>query len=311
METKMLTEILEYLDSERRLIHYYKDLYAIYLLHSSLESSKNKKLSTVRQSRFGKLLERPIVKEIAASCGGGELASDKLENYYSENYQSFVLTLSEWGSIEDYHWAQTSRPGKNLVLQLNFTGEHDKLMEELGVASEAFEYGSHPISKHKNSIAWARIDLDLETGEALIEEIQNDWLREAKIHNQIACCSLKRGQDRYGRYGLDYNASKMVQYTDEVLSKYMKTWSEVMLFTAIKFIREELSIKQIYYHSVETAKVLKKLDYSFPPISLYTDLPRKFCFLPKANGPEFLVKEKTIKRRIKKISRHNWFYLQL
>ena len=39
---------------------------------------------------------------------------------------------------------------------------------------DPFEWTSHPVHEGRHrTLAWARIDLDWESGEALIEEIQN------------------------------------------------------------------------------------------------------------------------------------------
>ena len=43
-----------------------------------------------------------------------------------------------------------------------------------------FEWWSHPVRQDgRHTLAWARMDVDLDAGEALIEEIQSDWIREA------------------------------------------------------------------------------------------------------------------------------------
>jgi len=47
-------------------------------------------------------------------------------------------------------------------------------MGKLKIKGNPFKYRYHPIHQSKSSVVWTRIDFDLESGEALIEEIQND-----------------------------------------------------------------------------------------------------------------------------------------
>ncbi len=68
-------------------------------------------------------------------------------------------------------------------------------MSRHSVDDDSFKYTGHPIHKTRNSIAWARIDLDYLTGEVLIEEIQNDWLRQAKRHLIISKRLAAVGKD--------------------------------------------------------------------------------------------------------------------
>jgi len=285
METQQLNEVLSCLDKTRRLIHYHDDLFAIYLLSNYIGNKPNCSINELRNSQFSRLLNKPIIKPITAKCGDGLLSQERLSNSYSTNYHSFVLSLSKWGSKSEYQWAQTSRPGSNLVLQLNFTGEHDQMMQELKI--------------------------DLESGEALIEEVQNDWLRIAKRQHRLACIASQNTREYNYNQDLSDNSNQMLEYTGRILQAYEKNWSEVMLFTTIRFIREELGISKIYYHSISTAKVLKNLKYRFPPISLYTDLPRKFCFSRCSNTPIFLQQEKTLRRRLKKLQGQTWFKLEI
>jgi len=311
METNLLKEVLVCLDDGRRLIHYYKDKYALFLLNSAMSDKNQLKLSEIKTSHLAKLLRKQRVKQITSRCGDGVLTKQHLDEFYVEDFESYVVTLSEWGCPQDYSWAQTSRPGKNLVVQLNFTGKHDQFMNELKIDADLFKYGCHPVHKTKSSVAWSRIDFDFETGEALIEEIQNDWLREVACQLKISRKSISKGEHHYQYYGQKHNAEQMLKYAKDTLNRYSKTWSEVMLYATIEFIKNELGISKIYYHTTGTAKVLKNLQYSFPPISLYTDLPKKFCFSQVDDTPEFIAKEKKVKRRVKKINQTKWFYLEI
>jgi len=311
METNLLNEVLACLDDGRRLIHYYKDKYALFLLDAALSEERKVNLSKIKTSHLSKLLQKPLVKQLISRCGSGKITKQYLDDFYVTDYQSYIVTLSEWGCKQDYSWAQTSRPGKNLVVQLNFTGEHDQFMKDLKVDGDLFKYGCHPVHKTKSSLAWARIDFDFETGEALIEEIQNDWLREVLYQLNISKRSISKGKRHYRYCGQKYSAEQMVKYANDTLQRYSKIWSEAMLFATVEFIKNDLGINKIFYHTVDTAKVLKNLNCTFPPVSLYTDLPKKFCFSKVDTGPEFILKEKKIKRRVKIISQAKWFYLKV
>jgi len=119
------------------------------------------------------------------------------------------------------------------------------------------------------------------------------------------------GEKRYRFDGETFDAQAMLIYTTNVLKRYNKSWSETMLFTAIQFIIEELGVSKIYYHSFETGRVLKNLKYSCPPRSLYTDLPKQFCFNKVNLGPSFIANNRFAKRRLKKSGEQSWFYLEL
>ena len=54
------------------------------------------------------------------------------------------------------------------------------------------------------------------------------------------------------------------------------------------FLLEELGIKTIFFHTYESGVRLKQIKHGAPPRSIYTDLPRTFCFRTTHNGPAFL-----------------------
>lgn len=86
-------------------------------------------------------------------------------------------------------------------------------------------------------------------------------------------------------------ADKMQQYR-EVLRPYSKVWDEAILTAALCFIRRELGIREVFYHSYDTGNRLKGIEryyeYGKPPRYLYTDLPKKFCFVKTSEAPDFL-----------------------
>ena len=316
MEIKLLKEVLECLNDGRRLVHYFDDKYALYLLEKFCESNKSDKHSEIqirqiKNSCFSKLLNKPSIVNLLSELGDGKLSSNRLQQVSAKQFDSYVITLSQWGKKEDYPWEQTSVPGSNLVLQLNLTNEHDQLLRDLQIDSEPFRYDGHPIHSVKSSLSWARIDFNFETGEALIEEIQNDWLRIASRHAEFAKRARLNGRTFYRRWGIRYKATNMLEYTQSLLSKHKKNWQEITMFYAIKLIKQEIGINKIFYHSYETGALLKNIKGRLPPRSLYTDLPKRFCFTPSESGPEFITKDCRVKRKLKKAKTENWFCLSL
>ncbi|PHS16861.1 MAG: hypothetical protein COA86_11405 [Kangiella sp.] len=316
MEIKLLEEVLDCLNDGRRLVHYYDDQYALYLLQKFCEKKITKDQSSIqikeiKSSCFAKLLNKPSIVKLLSELGDGKLSSDRLLQVSAQEFESYVITLSQWGKKEDYPWEQTSVPGSNLVLQLNLTNKHDQLLKDLEIDSEPFRFDDHPIHSVKNSLSWARIDFNFETGEALIEEVQNDWLRIASRHAESAKRAILNGSTFYRRWGVKYKAKNMLEYTQDLLPKHKKNWQEITLFYAIKLIKQEIGINKIFYHSYETGALLKNINGRLPPRSLYTDLPKRFCFTPCNTGPEFITKDCRVKRKLKKAKTENWFCLSL
>lgn len=316
MEIELLKEVLECLAEDRRLVHYHDDKYALYLLQQYCKQHEKKspskiKIGQIKTSAFAKCLHRPKVKKLVASFGDGKISSKRLAQAVIDDYQSYVITLSQWGCKEDYEWAQTSVPGANLVMQLNLTNQHDQYLLDLKLNGEPFKYHSHPIHHSKSSLSWARIDFDLNTGEALIEEIQNDWLRRAARHTVWAKAAITNSRKYYWIRGEKYAAKQMLEYTQVLLARYQKRWQETTLFYAIKLINQDIGINKIFYHSLETGAVLKDIRGTLPPRSLYTSLPKRFCFSPCDNGPEFIMSNRKVKRKLKKIKKIEWFQLNL
>ena len=85
-----------------------------------------------------------------------------------------------------------------------------------------------------------------------------------------------------------------------------------MLAAAVWFLRSELGLKRIFYYTFDTGNELKRLACDKPPRSLYTDLPRRFCFRRTHNGPLFLRDgSDRVVRKIVAERRTTWFRLDL
>ena len=101
-----------------------------------------------------------------------------------------------------------------------------------------------------------------------------------------------------------------IEYAEKHLTPRAQHWQQAMLSAAIWFITEELDIENIWYHSHQTGAKLKHIEYSQPPRSLYSQLPKQFCFEKRRSGPEFITakSQKYLKRRIE-IGKENFWHL--
>ncbi len=101
-------------------------------------------------------LGRPAVKAIIAAKGDGVLTAADLEAAWPQRWQTYRLTLGRWGSASrrDAAYLQTSRPGWNLVLQMNFSKEHDAPFRRYvrDHRDRPFEFGGHPIAGRRGRL---------------------------------------------------------------------------------------------------------------------------------------------------------------
>ena len=284
MRRAELKEILRCLPRYRTRFYYFKDRYALLLLNLASVGETSKK--DLKATPFAKLLDKNVVRQTLAQCRGRPLSAQDFDAYWPLRYECYFLTLGAWGSRDGF-WDQMSRKGYNLVLQLNFSSKHDEPYRRLVDPEDyrPFEFFGHPVSKGPlHTLAWSRIDIDLSRGEALIEEIQNDWIREALWARKIT--ARDRGPDYY--WGSKLQNDRVIRYVDSVLRQHEAIWDEAMLSATVWFLRKEIGIRSIYYHTHETGASLKKISGRLPPRSLYTKLPRKFCFRETREAPGFL-----------------------
>lgn len=281
MKQEAAEELLSLLPAGRTLFTYGKDWYAVSLLEMGLRRSGPEK---IRQTSLGRLFDKPQVRTWMGKLGKKDFTGDDLALLWPEETETYRLTADLFDG-----WAQTTRRGKdawNLVLQLNLNGGDADWMERKfpGRDDDPFEWCCHPIHRGRHrTLAWARIDLDWDTGEALIEEIQNDRLREVAARvKQIRDRGLK--SIRLG--GVEVEASFVLRYWEERLRFSRRWWDEAMLCAAIRFIVHELGLRKIYYHSPLSGARLKRVRDA--PVSLYSDLPRRFCFEKTAELPAFV-----------------------
>ena len=275
MEKEDLEFVLVALPKGRTIFYDFEDRYAVLLLSHALKS-KSASISSLKASNFQPLLNKQSVKRITAKTGRSKLTASDFDDAWPVEVDAYRLTLSAWPELDEKprrEWHQVTRHGFSLVLQLNMPVSHRR---ELGRTIKDWRgytsYGSHPVSAEELTLAWARIDLDLSYGEALIEEIQSDWVRDVKYYAESQWLDNRTAWQGYRKY----------------LEPRAKHWATTIMTATMWFLLEELGIETIFYHTYETGIKLKSIKYSAPPKSIYTDLPRRFCFRTTHNGPRFL-----------------------
>ncbi|MCG7968684.1 MAG: hypothetical protein JAY63_19020 [Candidatus Thiodiazotropha taylori] len=300
MEQNDLKELLACLPKERTLYPYCQDYYAVQLLQIAAE--KHLSIQAIKGSSFSRLLNKPSITSLLSSCGNGSISSELLSSYWQEPGTTFLLTTGIWGSKSD-RYAQTSRPGINLVLRLNFNHQHDQMFRQSihPVEDGVFNNWGHPVlqrgdrSYYRETLAWSRLDIDLQLGEVLIEEIQSDWVRDVSwLDKWRQCCATD--EHPMHCYSFNTTAAMAGRYLNFV-QPMLKQWSQAMLAATIDFIHRELGVKRIWFHSWEVGNYLKRIKGSYaPPRSLYTSLPKQFCFELTDQLPALLSDKRTTKR---------------
>jgi hypothetical protein len=231
MDIRDANEIIACLPKDRTVYRYCNDEYAAQLL-APKRGSTGVPVREIRASRWGRLLDRKPVATVLKHCGAATLCNNDLLGMPRENDRAYVLTLGLWGWRRgDRSYYQTSRSGVNLVLQVNFDRAHDKTYERMAqpVSKTDLNYSSHPVCKRgRTTMAWVRLDIDLATGQALIEEVQNDWLRAAGWARAAAVSVIKSGRPDDVVWGI--GAAKRVKpYCEYVLKRHAHDWAEVAL----------------------------------------------------------------------------------
>jgi hypothetical protein len=111
-------------------------------------------------------------------------------------------------------------------------------------------------------------------------------------------------------HGAKCSLAQMNRYVDRILKPFTASWDEAILCAAIRFIRAELGIRKIFYHTFESGKRIKSICGS-PPRSLYTTLPKKFCFRRTRQCPEFLRHKLYPRIRSAKRPEYRFFVLEI
>lgn len=302
MKPEFAREVMDCLPTGRTLFRYAKDDYAFLLLR--MMGGREPCIHKLRQTPARKLLEKPAVKPFLAACAGGTLQPDALpESRFSSGERCYRLSLDQWGgSNRNWRREQVSRKGASLVLQMNLNRTQTEKLRATYTSdgSDPFENYGHPArSGDFPTLAWARLDFDLETGEALIEELQTDLLRDFQRIADDAYYARRKGEKTFNMWGGKFDTARLIRCWENDFSAERAHWQEAMLSAAIRFLVYEIGMRRIYYHTETTGAFLKNIRGKKPPRSLYTELPKRFCFDETGEIPQLLSAEKHWNRRAK------------
>ena len=295
MDIKAYGDIVACLPQGRTLFSYGRDKFAPMLLGYLLNSGWD--TNSIRQSQFKRLCERPPVKALLAAQGRMDLTLAQMAFAQINDEKIWRLSLSRWGNSKNFRWNQNSRRGCSLVLQLNFSNEHDVHFRRLFPFAKwpLFNFDCHPVSKTANTLAWARIDLDLDRNEALIEEIQSDWVRRVNSAVEQPQLFLKRYQRHLSEPqslpAPDAFKAAVQKYRDDILPKFAKDWQEITMAACLFFTFEELGLSRVYMHECETGNRLKGLegDWSFHHDQSIQNCHENSAFQMSITAPNFLM----------------------
>lgn len=288
---------------------YFRGREAAWLLCQLLD--RPARIAALRRGPLAPLLDRPGVRETVRACGDGRLAPGRLlpladplatlegraapafdkaaEAAFAalcgSDIEPFIVTFDSWAEDDpaDWRWNQTSRRGSNLVVQVNFPEAYGERFNAIfGPERRSWmEYWTHPVRQDGPiTMGWARLDMDPDSDEVLIEEVQTDWLRTIRAH--------RKGLIRHARAQDEDTALLAGLFIEETAGRYGRIWAEAVLLAAIAVARGHLGARRIWLHQPHTGAKLKHIRDRLPPRSLYTDLPRRFCFRPTDRAPQLL-----------------------
>jgi hypothetical protein len=317
MKQEEITEIMACLPKGRTLFPYYRDRYAALLLAWAFPQPVT--VAEVKQSRYAGLINKTVIRDAIARRGDGIIDHDMLAMIWADPCDQFLLTLGRWGGGERC-WQQTSRAGFNLVLQVNLHDGYRRWFDKYVPQDERWLFNNygHPVLREREgrfyrpTLGWVRLDIDLHTGEVLLEEVQSDWLRD--LRTLQSWHSAKRAADQAADNAcnsVDAEDAVVRAYCDIMLNRLGKIWSELLMAAALWFVREELGVRDVWFHTYDSGCELKRIKGDRPPKSLYTSLPRKFCYTATREPPRFLQRDKSFRRAVRGKPAPQWFHLQL
>ena len=318
MKRELVNEVIEVFSDRRRVFYYFKDRYCLDLIELEMlrRGVDRITISELKSGKMARYLNKPSVSQILGLLGTGVIHREVIPLLGPVDRIPFTLGFSCWGNGER-GWDQTSRNQSNLVLQLNFDGGHDQSYQCLVRPTDRygpFESWCHPVSRTtRKTLAWVRMDIDFETDEVLIEEVQNDWLRDARstlqrIERRIARTPTLKPRDINS--DIDGSLENLREYVGVTLKPFEAIWAEAAMLAAIRFVKDELGISNIYYHSFETGKKLKG-GCGNPPRSIYSKLPKEFGFDSTSEAPALLANHRFARRCLKAIKGPSWYYMKV
>jgi hypothetical protein len=290
-------ELAASLRRSRPAVTYFRHRYAAWLLGRA--AGEGTPARVLKRSAWSPLLQNDLVRGVAARAGDGVLTRGALEGTAARAAERYPVGLTTWGpgrrDPPNREWFQTSREGTNLVVLLEFPSRHDAVYRRLLDPERRLPLVDrrHPHSRAPRiTLAWARIDLDLAAGEALVEEVQSDWMREhAWIWRMAADDECEASRDDAVRYWFRNPAARFAhfeRYWQRILAHHRTWWAEATLFAALWVLVEALQIRRIWYHTPEGGVLRKRITWSAPPRSLYSALPERFGFELTSEPPRFL-----------------------
>lgn len=306
MKHTELREVMRELNKKINTFSYSRDDYCLQLLR--YEFGEQASINRIKRSAYKGLLDKPAMKALSASLGGGRMDLKMAAVTGADSNTDFRLSFAKWGGFTGYR--QVSRAGWQLVIQLNFPDSHDQVYrQKVKPKNEGpFVYTGHPVCGHGlNTLAWARVDLDPFCEEALIEEVQTDWLREAKAISD-RCKTYK--SRKWQRRDLKHETAKQTRLEDVLdyirtdLKPYHSIWQEALMSACFHVLFEQLGYRRVYMHSWKTGQVLKNCQ---PPRSLYSQLPKRFCMRAVPFGPGMLTSNRQARLALRKASQPFWF----
>ena len=318
MQKEQVKEVIACLGDQRRVFRYFRDRYCIDLIEIEMtrRHQTEMKVAELKACGLNRYVQKTIVADMLKRCANGFVSKCDLQAMWQANALPLLVEMAVWGNAER-GWDQTSRNQSNLTLRLNFDQQHDAQYQRLIEPrrdSGPFEYWWHPINTHnRRTMSWVRMDIDFDTDEVLIEEIQNDWLRSSSAIWQ----HIQKARNKYPTViPQDINPDicgsfeNLRYYVEVVLAPYRQIWAEASMLAALRFVHDELGISTVFYHSYETGIKLKRV-VGKPPRSIYTQLPKRFGFTETHEPPELLRRHKFAKRCVKAIDSPYWYRLQV
>lgn len=297
MDIRAFGDVVACLPRGRTLFHYERDRFAVHLLDYFMSAGWT--AAELRACSLRRLLDKPPVRAVLAATGRADFMREDIVFAPMTNPVPWRLSLARWSALRNHYNRQVTRKGVNLVLQVNFAAQHNaEYRRHISPANAPlFRVSGHPSSLREHTMAWCRIDADFATGEALIEEVQSDWFKGAAnamsyprwfYEDRILPSEVETGIRSFEVFNAGIR-----HYCAHVLPRYQRDWQETTLAAAIWFIVCELGIRDIHMHQFDTGNCLKRIDarWAAPPLSIYTDLPRRFCFSTVTAGPSFVERE--------------------
>ena len=303
--------------------HYFDGREALLLLALRVGAGGSS-VAALKRGPNARWLQRPVVQRCLERLQGRRVTAGDLlghwEGLAGPSWTSrarllpYHLSFGRWGSadVQDREWHQMSRAGWNLVLRLNFTSQHDREFRRRLRPELWWNAGRtlHPIDPDRFTLAWTRIDVDLETREALIEEIQSDWVRDVRECEEAKARGEVRGSRSWRGCAQSARLEDLRDYRRRTLAPHMRVWARAALTATVARLVRRFRIHTLWHHTPDTGVAMKGIWWGDPPPrSLYTDLPRRFGFEVTDEIPEWVFTHSRGKQRYHLARRNPRFHV--